>query len=119
MAKFVPFFWDCNRFFGLIDSADKWRELLSQYALKEGDDRKEYYQTVGEMFSLKEARNLILSAKDAPQSAIDELPTHYHFSASQVRDGKLRSFGFRREHREGTETLGEWAEQVGMDLRKL
>src|SRR5574341_497453 len=93
---FIPFFFDGNRWFGTVDSAEKWFELLTAYP--EVDH--------------------VLDAKMAPQSEIDELPKEYHLGAMGVRTGRTPSFGFRREHT-GDVRLEDWAKTRGMNLRAL
>ena len=97
MSKFKPFFFDGNAWVGIVRSKEDWFSLLLKYP--------DYEQ--------------VLKAKMAPQAAIDTLPTHYHFGAVEVRTGEMPSFGFRREHVNGTVLLEDWANKLGMDLRSL
>ena len=96
-TAFVPFFFDSNSWHGVVDSPEKWFELITAHS---DLDR-------------------VLNAKMAPQSEIDRLPSGYHFGALDVRTGGLRSFGFRREHAPGTVRLGDWATRHGMNLHAL
>jgi hypothetical protein len=93
----TPFFFDGNQWSGTVDSAAKWRLLVGAYPVMDK----------------------LLSAKMAPQGAIRALPIDYHLAAPGVLDGAMPSFGIRREHIDGTVTLGEWARAQGMDLRAL
>lgn len=94
--RFVPFYFDSNSWFGPVDNAMKWVELVAAQGL---DD--------------------VLNAKMAPVMEIDETPEKYHLGSMDVRSGKMRSFGFRREHQNGTVTLEQWSKNRGMDLRGL
>lgn len=96
---FVPFYFDGNKWFDVVDGPEKWWSLLQSY---DGDI------------------DLLLGrACMAPQSEVDALPEEYHVGqARDVRSGRLPSFGFRREHTSKV-TLGEWASNRGMDLRAL
>lgn len=94
---FIPFFWDANQFFGTIDSVEKFHELLLYYDIE-----------------------CVCDAKMAPVMEIGELPPNYFLGTQgKVVDGKLRSFGYRREHTPGTVRLEDWAKTRGMDLRKM
>ena len=95
--RFVPFFFDGNQWFGVVDSDEKWFELLGAYP----------------------EVDTILDAKMAPQSELNELPENYHFGAPSVRTGRMPSFGFRREHTPGTVRLEDWAKTRGMNLPTL
>jgi len=96
-VRWFSFYWDANQFFGEIDSADKFQELLRYYDVDQ-----------------------VCDAKMAPILEIDELPHDYFIGTkSRVVDGTLRSFGYRREHVPGTVRLEDWAKTRGMDLRKL
>lgn len=93
---FVPFFFDGNRWFKLVNGVKRWRDLLHIYKLED-----------------------VLDAKIAPLKDIKELPAIYHFGTPRVRTGEIPSFGFRREHIDGVTSLEEWAESMGMDLRTM
>jgi len=103
--SFVPFYYDDNVWFGVVDSAETWRKLIAAQM-----------QARGETYA--EAVQGLLDAQIAPVLEIDELPRNYHMGAMGVRSGKLRSFGYRREHT-AKPTLDEWAKARGMNLRKL
>ena len=96
--KFVPFFFDGNRWFGKVTCSEEWFSLLATYDLEQ-----------------------VLTSKMAPQLELDELPPEYHFGAMEVRKEFLPmpSFGHRREHAPGTVSLEEWAKNRGMNLRNL
>jgi hypothetical protein len=99
--RFHAFFWDSNKWFGKIDSPERWFNMLTHVLRDEADlDR-------------------VLEAKMAPVAEISELPPEYFIGNMHVNDGELRSFGFRREHIPGTVKLEEWAKARGMDLREL
>lgn len=93
----TPFFFDGNQWSGAVDSVAKWRLLVSAYPVLDK----------------------LLGAKMAPHGAIRALPVEYHLAAPDVTHGAMPSFGFRREHLDGTVTLGEWARAQGMDLRAM
>lgn len=95
MGAFVPFFWDANKWFGKVESEDDLRVLLTYYDI-----------------------DTVCDAKLAMQSNIDDLPQTYHVGAPDVRSGRTRSFGLRREHRSSVR-LEDWALARGMNLRKL
>ena len=93
---FIPFYFDSNRWFGLVDGPEKWFELIAAH---EGDTDR------------------LLGALNAPLENIMSLPPFYHLDSPEVRRGEIPSFGFRREHLSGTITLEAWSDRVGMDLR--
>ena len=95
---FTPFFFDGNRWFQMVDSPQRWRELIRAY---DGGIEQ------------------LLATKEAALSNIKELPPTYHFGTPGVRTGAIPSFGFRREHMDGVSSLEEWAKRAGMDLRKM
>lgn len=86
------FFFDGNKWCGVVDSPQTMIKLLQSYDLRD-----------------------VLKAKIAPVAEIKHLPRGYHFGAANVRTGELRSFGFRREHT-GRLTLAEWAKDNGINL---
>lgn len=99
--SFPVFYFDANSWFGLVDSVDRWQELVSAYG------------------ETPERLDRLLEAKMAPQSEINELPEAYFAGDPEVVTGQVPSFGFRREHIGGTIKLGEWAKSRACDLRKL
>jgi len=92
LSVWEPFFFDGNRWCGLVDSQEKARELLRHYRVDECE-----------------------RAKIAPVAEVGKLPREYHLGAMDVRHGTVRSFGFRREH-VGDLTLGEWLKSRGISL---
>lgn len=91
------FFFDGNSWNGVVDSLIKFQELLRAYD--------------GNLVFLLD------NAKRASISEIEKLPSSYYFGeARKVRTGEMPNFGFRREHLDGTETLGEWLKKNTIDL---
>lgn len=99
-TKFPTFFFDGNRWFGIIDSPARWFDLLASYNSDEDLQR-------------------VLDAKMAPQLEMHELPAEYFMGAGGVYQGDIPSFGFRREHLPGTIRLEDWTKNRGLDLREL
>ncbi len=100
MSGFVPFFFDGNRWSGLVRNEAGWHAVLSSYP---SDEDLEH----------------VLQAKMAQMSSIHELPAEYFTANSGVVDGLNPSFGFRREHISGTVKLEAWATVRGMNLREM
>lgn len=97
MSTWKTFFFDGNRWFGVVDSPAKFKELLTAY---KGD-----------------LTLLLDRAKRAPVAEVGKLPDHYHLGAAKrTRTGEMPNFGLRREHINGTQTLGEWLRQNNIDL---
>lgn len=92
-----PFFFDCNQWSGEVDTREKWWELLAADPDIES----------------------VLGARKATVTVISGLPKEYFLGAQGVRNGRLPSFGFRREHIGKGVTLEQWAQARGMNLRKL
>mgnify|MGYP000423240811 CR=1 FL=1 len=91
---FPTFYFDGNRWFGVVDSDERWCELVAAY---DG------------------AVQRLLGATNAPRSEVAELPAGHHLDAPEVRQSETESFGFRCEH-VGAVTLGAWARTRGYDL---
>lgn len=100
-STFPVFYFDGNEWFGVVDCAERWHDLLATYATDE------------------EGLSLVLSATMAFPMDVKELPREYFIGAAAVHEGALPSFGFRREHGPGTVQLEDWAKNRGMDLRAL
>jgi len=99
-VKVPVFYFDGNEWFGVVDSASRWLDLLASYATDEGLAR-------------------VLDAMMAPSMEVQALPRDYFLGADAVHAGKIPSFGFRREHLPGTVRLEDWAKNRGCDLRAL
>ena len=93
-----PFFFDGNSWFGIVDTEEKFRELLTSYG-----------------YDLEVLEKALL----AGPLDIAETPPEYHFGVMAARTGKLPNFGFRREHSNGTVTFGEWCRNRGIDLKAI
>ncbi|KKR35405.1 MAG: hypothetical protein UT67_C0002G0029 [Candidatus Magasanikbacteria bacterium GW2011_GWA2_40_10] len=97
MSKWKVFFFDGNRWFGVVNSPAKFKELLAAY---NGD-----------------LALLLNRAKRAPVKEVAKLPSDYHLGAAKrTRTGEMPNFGFRREHINGTQTLGDWLRENKIDL---
>jgi len=96
--KWIPFYFDGNLWFGVVDSPAKFKELLAAY---KGD-----------------LALLLDRAKRAPVEGVAKLPRSYHLgAAARTRTGEMPNFGFRREHIiDGTQTLGQWFRVHCIDL---
>ncbi len=79
----IPFHYDSNSAFGLIDSPDAWTRLLA---------------------NIKGGAEIALEARSA---------TWLHANTA-LEAGGAPSFGYRREHVGGKESLREWATTCGM-----
>ena len=93
-----PFFFDGNRWFGVVKTQEDWWQLLGAYPDIES----------------------VLGANMAELSNINELPESYHMGAPGVRTGDTPSFGFRREHiaHKGV-SLEQWTQARASDLRAI
>ena len=98
--KVPVFYFDGNEWFGVVDSPERWLDLLTSYSTDEELAR-------------------VLDAKMAQAMDVEELPRNYFLGASAVHAGKIPSFGFRREHLPGNVRLEDWAKNRGCDLRAL
>lgn len=99
MPAWKTFYFDSNRWFGVVDSPAKFKELLAAFAV---DHDLEW---------------LLNRAKRARVAEVAKLPANYHLGAAKrTRTGEMPNFGFRREHTTGTQTLGEWLRENKIDL---
>lgn len=93
-----PFFFDGNSWFGVVETEEAFKQLLTAY---------NYDLSIVERATL------------ASPLDIAETPPEYHLGAMDARTGALPNFGFRREHANGTMTLGEWCKNRGIDLQAV
>lgn len=109
--KWEPFFFDSNAVFGEIESAVDWCHVCERIA-------EDWH------LSYEEAVETVMN--EAMMAPIASIPPEYKPDpASTTLPGKLGtvptsipSFGFRREHLDGTIALVGWATAHGMDLRR-
>lgn len=95
MSAWKTFYFDSNSWFDVVDSPEKFKDLLVAYK--------------GNLSNL-------LDAKRAPVAEVAKLPANYHLGAAKrTRTGEMPNFGFRREHT-GKQTLGEWLRENNVDL---
>jgi hypothetical protein len=100
MSAFPVFYFDSDGWFGVVDSVARWFDLLATCSTDENVEQ-------------------VLAAKMAPLTEVKGSPLAYFLGAAPVHDGKIPSFGFRREHLSGAVRLENWTKNRGTDLRAL
>ena len=86
MNPWVPFHYDSNAVFGTMDTPEKYQALILDLMKSRSCDRK-----------------------TAVREILDSRSATWDHPNTVLEAGGLPSFGYRREHMHGADTLAQWA----------